>query len=398
MSSRGFAGVVRSNATPPAGGGAGITDGENGLTKVGTKLRLGGANPLIVPTDIDLAGFFLRFLDGGVTKFLVDATNNQFQLGDLVNQSGLSANGSEITAAVATDTVLRLSTFLGQYVIGDVGFQFNGSLLFIDDNALDIQLIPGGFPSLDLDILNLTYRMGDMAGSFTGGFIEVNAAAQYFQYKSFGNQYLVADAFAGIFQFGNINPSTGIQLYMDDNTGEIALGRGTGVLFTPALALEVDAGNYSLGDVRHIANNNYLFIDDANGVVDLEANLPSGNFGGFVGNAANSSAVMFAGLSPNLLSYAVEIQSATPEILVRDNSSRRFLSLQPDNQLFYFGDIDNYLGNGAYILVDNSVSKFVINDATNTMLVNINGVDGFTGTVTPVTSITVVGGIVTNVT
>lgn len=74
-----------------------------------------------------------------------------------------------------------------------------------------------------------------------------------------------------------------------------------------------------------------------------------------------------------------------------------FLYLDPANNAYYMGDY-NASNNGLIIgLEDNSGQIFFANTANNAAIV-MNGTAGFSGTVSPVTSITVDGGIVTNVT
>jgi hypothetical protein len=67
------------------------------------------------------------------------------------------------------------------------------------------------------------------------------------------------------------------------------------------------------------------------------------------------------------------------------------------NQLYQLGDIGNFSTN-TFFEVDAINSRFNFSNLLNTSRIKINGVTGFTGTVTPVVSITVNGGIVTNVT
>lgn len=55
------------------------------------------------------------------------------------------------------------------------------------------------------------------------------------------------------------------------------------------------------------------------------------------------------------------------------------------------------VSNGTMVQIDDFNKTVLIGNNTNDMMVSINGNNGFTGTVAPVNSITVVGGIVTNV-
>lgn len=75
----------------------------------------------------------------------------------------------------------------------------------------------------------------------------------------------------------------------------------------------------------------------------------------------------------------------------------RFLNLDQINLFSQIGDVDALL-TGANFTIDIQNSLFQFNDTLGAAVIQINGVNGFTGTVTPVNSITVNGGIVTNVT
>ncbi len=65
-----------------------------------------------------------------------------------------------------------------------------------------------------------------------------------------------------------------------------------------------------------------------------------------------------------------------------------------------FADFGNSsgMGNTTKLRVNDTANEFQFSNGGNTSAIRINNQLGFTGTVTPVTSITVVGGIVTNVT
>lgn len=75
----------------------------------------------------------------------------------------------------------------------------------------------------------------------------------------------------------------------------------------------------------------------------------------------------------------------------------RMMQLSNAASTYTIGDIDQLL-NGTILSVDDINGDVRIENTAMNAGVVINGVNGFTGTVTPVTSITVDGGIVTNVT
>lgn len=65
-------------------------------------------------------------------------------------------------------------------------------------------------------------------------------------------------------------------------------------------------------------------------------------------------------------------------------------------RLVQFGDIDGFFNGNMFVINDN-LGTFDFTNGTNTATININGVNGFTGTVVAPATITVDGGIVTNV-
>lgn len=78
---------------------------------------------------------------------------------------------------------------------------------------------------------------------------------------------------------------------------------------------------------------------------------------------------------------------------IQTGLNRQFLNIDPGNGRYRIGDI-NALLNATTIDVNDTLSDIGLNTAGT---LSMNGTPGFTGTVTPVVSITVLNGIVTNV-
>lgn len=160
------------------------------------------------------------------------------------------------------------------------------------------------------------------------------------------------------------------------------------------------AGLFEFGDLSNVTNGSKISIDDTTGLVILQtlvnaspakkvfsANGSTGIYAmGDVDTAAGGTAIRLNDAG------AVEVTTmvnAVPGIDV--------LILDGLNDRYSIGDSVS-AGSGTLATLDGAAKQFQINNITNDMSVLIRGVLGFTGTVTPVTSITVLGGIVTSVT
>jgi hypothetical protein len=146
-----------------------------------------------------------------------------------------------------------------------------------------------------------------------------------------------------------------------------------------------------LGDSNSINNGTFLFLDDA---VQL-AEISTG--GGQMLELDPLNDVFWIGDIPGLFNNTfLYMDTRSFEI---DCSGKRAISGDNVTGQYRFGD-SGHFKNGMEIVVDDSgaAGNFIIRNTALNSKVIMNGVNGFTGTVTPVISITVNGGIVTNVT
>lgn len=164
-------------------------------------------------------------------------------------------------------------------------------------------------------------------------------------------------------------------------------------------------------------SNRWLFIDDIVGTAAL-GDFDNGTFGTFISidsTAARTITAVAGGTNTMLLlNYATGEYgigdlvggSQGSSFLIDDNDisatfrrspgGAQYLLLNATTAFFGFGDLSQINnGNRAYITDNDNI--FHLDNSTSTLQVEINGTLGFTGTVTPVNSITVDGGIVTNV-
>lgn len=163
--------------------------------------------------------------------------------------------------------------------------------------------------------------------------------------------------------------------------------------------LSVDVGNglFELGDISKVSLGLNLQLDVLNRVAQVSENVNTDpalyldyGFGQFaIGD--------FFGVGNGVMFEAWEANNvAQSAVKIGVNSSRPWLRAQGTIGLFELGDM-NVAANGTNFQVDDVNGFFSMKNTANTAFVKINGVNGFTGTVAPVNTITVNGGIVTNV-
>jgi hypothetical protein len=170
----------------------------------------------------------------------------------------------------------------------------------------------------------------------------------------------------------------------------VQLGQDVGAAGDPAALLnsrEVPlAGfDFALGSV----GSRKLFINNAAGLY----------FFGDVDDSANGlKFIVGDSFSTFLMSSAVENFFSIDAVNRRIVLSFSMIGLEMDETVprAVLGDTQQ-INNGNILVVDDAASLIEITNNALNAVVRINGVAGFTGTVTPVTTITVNGGIVTNV-
>lgn len=181
---------------------------------------------------------------------------------------------------------------------------------------------------------------------------------------------------------------------VDPVSGRIVLGRDVGV-----------PGNGDLLSDREIQLNGNSIMFTDNGFTYFLVDPPPQSLYVFgdAGGSLNGGRLEINDISGQVTlnngpgSSAAQVFLDGDDILLRNQGGQRFLDIDRLNDTFGFGDLD-VSGQGTFIEINNPMGLLNISNAALTAAVNINGVNGFTGTVLPVLSITVDGGIVTNVT
>lgn len=164
----------------------------------------------------------------------------------------------------------------------------------------------------------------------------------------------------------------GIELEINDLTNSFRI---TNNGINEFLLIDILGGDYAIGDYWGTANGNYIEVGDFADFISLDTKstaLGRTGFGSLTTNAAGGKNLRY------------------------NQAGGYYLDIDPINFSYKIGDVLN-THNGLFLNINDANGKAELRNTAGTSKIRINGVDGFTGTVTPVTSITVNGGIVTAV-
>jgi len=327
-------GVIIRTNAAPPPGGGGVTAANNGLSLSGSTVQLGGS-PLLGNILIPLATF-------------------DFQLQDAASGVSLllqpSFQAASLSAGAPAGSQILLDGLNG---FAQVETNSGSSFLRLDENVnnrFHVELL--GNNVFDLDRINGTYRIGDLSNTANWSELAIDDLNNVMQFSTNlgigGQTFLRLDAFSGRYLFGDTGSSMNGTMFDIDDFNQTAVIQDSGSVRN-YLLIDILNGMYKIGDIDSGLNGLRMEIDDAN--------------------------------------LKVEFKTLTLDLLWLDATSRKVL----------MGDISAGF-NGTTLEVDDINSNIALYNVTNTATLTINGVAGFTGTVTPVTSITVNNGIVTNVT
>lgn len=190
-------------------------------------------------------------------------------------------------------------------------------------------------------------------------------------------------------------------LSVDPVTGKIVLGGDPG---TASLLLgnrEIDMQTFSMrlldtaGDLT--INSTQLQFNEISGAnfIGLFVNPVPGNaeisiFSDTTIGATGPRITMQNGIS------TAEMDLTGAENFTVSQGGNAMLLLSNVNALYQFGDVPGAV-NGNRLTINDTTNEFAIENIALNAFVSINGTPGFSGTVSPVNSITVIGGIVTAV-
>lgn len=168
--------------------------------------------------------------------------------------------------------------------------------------------------------------------------------------------------------------------------GVISAGNGS----SDFLRLDIANQVYSIGDIDAAGNGVQLSVNDLNRVAKI---LDSA--GDMLSLDRVADLYVLGDFSGVTSGTAIFIDAANPRGEITSNAGSMLLVDQSIG-LYLIGDFGG-VGNGSLLAIDDTTSLFKINNTANNAVVEINGVAGFTGTVAAPGTITVDGGIVTNV-
>lgn len=253
--SRGSGTIIRSNAAAPP---ASVASAQNGLTLTGTAVELGGVNPLLHGTTIELDVFSLAVSD------------NFFDFLSLTPSTGIAAVGGLVTNAnLSIDMVNGIS------MLGDTGLVNSGTRFTIDDTLQTARIEAGGSTYFVVDRVNNFYEFGDINLSNFGTFLHIDDVIQRFSVRSgIGpSDYLLIDIQAGTYQLGDISLSAlGSTLSIVDASKSLVFG-STGTNF---LSINGSGGIFEMGDINAAGTGSKITIVDASQSLEFATN--SGRF------------------------------------------------------------------------------------------------------------------------
>lgn len=244
---------------------------------------------------------------------------------------------------------------------------FGGNLIFLDDTFGSILATFGfdsGFPQP-----SFIQFEADNANIFVG---------QY--------QALIITDSLGTFWFGDtLAAVNGTRMEIDDAATNINFRSLSGQM----LILDQMAQQYAMGDLSLIGNGVVFQID--NGANEARIQNSSGNL------LYISAGVGLFFLGDDALASGLAMDTAGRVYNIQDNGSPLFQGVfNGANPEVSIGDV-NAVANGLFLQVDDATGIVRVQNGGMTAAMEINGVAGFTGTVAAPATITVNGGIVTNV-
>jgi hypothetical protein len=265
---------------------------------------------------------------------------------------------------------LSVDTVTGQIVLGqDIGAVGDPAIL-VSDREIPMDTFSFfmndalGNAIFGLDQLTPQYFLGDFALTGEGNYLWLQNVAPGTTYLSCGG--------LGFLQLGDVD------------------GLGNGSVF------RIDD---ALMDITALMNNIFR-AQDSGGNRYLQLDVPTGLYQmGDIDNSVNGLKVIIADfINTFLISDAAANYFNIDAISLLSNWSFTNVGIQQDgsNNQVSLGDI-NAANNGMQIIIDDTANELRIANTGNNSIVRMNGVAGFTGTVLAPATITVDGGIVTNV-
>lgn len=310
-------------------------------------------------------------------------------------------------APTSADNGLSVDPITGRIVLGnDVG-AFLAQLLSdreIPLNNFIFELVNGigGDKQFSVDPVNRLYQFGDISGAGNNFFMSIDDTNQLSQILFGADPYLLLDLANNQYAFGDFNNFVNPVMDMYGGANP-SIGR---TVQTGGFAISVNEGMGINGGVPSYQN----FLEG--GANDVTFRYSDELFTFFTGQGAGTVGKVLADLANNDYGIgdgfpgdpggqnnngtALYINDAAQTVEIYSNGMRRSVLVNASAYNVALGDIDG--NNNLMILqVDDANNRVSISNVGNNSIIRMNGVNGFTGTISPVNSITVNGGIVTAV-
>lgn len=277
-----------------------------------------------------------------VTGRIVFGNDLGGNLADLLSDREISMQGFLFQMMNNAGRKFSIDPTAALYGIGDIDAVDGGARLVVDN----LQIFGSG-PLGNMLLLSKLidqYHMGDINATLNGSELVIDDFTRTVDFRDSLGPMMLLDRGNSVWTFGDPVNGNQTNLNIDDANSFTTIRDILGEMFW----LDRVAGSYRIGDVSGAVNGLTLNLIDSAGTASIGDNLG------------------------------------------------QMMSLDSINALYQIGAISGQ-GNGNIFQVDNNTGNFSIsNTAANARFV-VDGNAGFTGTVTPVNSITVQGGIVTAV-
>lgn len=295
---KGAGNVTRINKVEPPVA-ATVTAARNGLTLVGTNVELGGANPLIHATAIELGAFSLTATRAGNGVFLLNPGARRYAIGELTaaNQTFFDVDDTNQTifANHSSGKYLYLDMGIRIFTLGDHDSTGNDTKFVVKDTSQAASMEAGLSPSLltltgtpgseslilniaaspyfSVDLNTNLFMFGDLGGIVNQTNLVLADTAQQGSISSNSFTMLFLDMANGIFQLGASAGGTPNTTYfeVDDVNQKIQMATGGNV---NGMMISANPGNISaeIGDTATTVNSTVFRLSDLSQTIRMFAN------------------------------------------------------------------------------------------------------------------------------
>lgn len=330
---------------------------------------------LLSAREIEMQDFSFKWLNNASGVFLLDPFNSIVEIGDTDNTNSAAmmrltefTNELYVKTAGGQTASMQADGFNGLYEFGDVGQGANGLKLTLNDATnsalIETALLRYLFASPQV------YGFGELLGAFNGSQIGIDDANEAFDYQTITSGHLFnITGISGNASLGDLDFNlTGFQMLLDYANQHFSVFTGP---FPGSRFLDIDrvAGVYQFGDMDSTGDGMTLSF-----------------YGGGYSDWGDTNS-----LNNNTV---FSVDDSIQQCAAYENGNR-MLDLNGSTNIFSIGRVTG--GGNTRLSIDDNTGIFDIRNGALTSSITMNNVPGFTGTVAAPATITVDGGIVTNV-